>query len=372
MEPAKIDWKRIDSRFEEDVFYEHLRAPKYFDFLAPNHLDTVDDDAWFCRPGTSLSILSHLFISLMLVTDLVSVSFQDCNHPKRPEDFFLTPTSSKHPSLRDKNQTPGSSTEQKQRRRGHDESENQNPNLSTPPRSWRAALKSSSAKKMSKETPKLKSTQSARNLFSGRDIFGHISEFCYELKRLATRVTEREDTTGKIEVKETRHHQPYSVHELELKKERKPLLEVSKEKVHESNNTFKENRRRKKRVDDAENIPVCLNGETVVKMKGEECRRIKRVDDAENILTPLKLGNVKNKGHERLLQQIRTNPPSPQCFSDNRTASLKALVTKPTEKGMVEEVVKRKEEEEQSRDSNNKEGRGLDVLWFLKPCSMAN
>ncbi|CAN6904040.1 unnamed protein product [Brassica oleracea] len=347
MEPAQIDWKRIDSRFVEDVFYEHLRAPKWFDFLAPNHLDTIDDDAWFCKP--------------------------DCNHPKRPEDFFQTPTSSKHPSLRDKNQTPGSSTEQKQRRRGHEDSENQNPNLSTPPRSWRAALKSSSAKKMSKETPKLKSTQSARNLFSGRDIFGHISEFCYELKRLATRVTEREDTTGKIEVKETHHHQPYSVHELELKKERKPLLEVSKEKVHESTNTFKENRRRKKRVDDAENIPVCLNVETVAKMKGEECRRIKRVDDAENILTPLKLGNVKNKGHERLLQQIRTNPPSPQCFSENRTASLKALgTTKPTEKGMVEEVVKRKEEEEQSRDSNNKEGRGLDVLWFLKPCSLAN
>ncbi|KAF2617873.1 hypothetical protein F2Q68_00041359 [Brassica cretica] len=371
MEPAQIDWKRIDSRFVEDVFYEHLRAPKWFDFLAPNHLDTIDDDAWFCKP--------------------------DCNHPKRPEDFFQTPTSSKvlllldflfflphkhfqgfsfrvsflkHPSLRE---TPGSSTEQKQRRRGHEDSENQNPNLSTPPRSWRAALKSSSAKKMSKETPKLKSTQSARNLFSGRDIFGHISEFCYELKRLATRVTEREDTTGKIEVKETHHHQPYSVHELELKKERKPLLEVSKEKVHESTNTFKENRRRKKRVDDAENIPVCLNVESVAKMEGEECRRIKRVDDAENILTPLKLGNVKNKGHERLLQQIRTNPPSPQCFSENRTASLKTLgTTKPTEKGMVEEVVKRKEEEEQSRDSNNKEGRGLDVLWFLKPCSMAN
>ncbi|KAJ4891496.1 Uncharacterized protein Rs2_31244 [Raphanus sativus] len=92
-------------------------------------------------------------------------------------------------------------------------------------------------------------------------------------------------------------------------------------------------------------------------------------DDAENILTPLKLRNVKNRGHERLLQQIRTNPPSPQCFSENRTASLKALATEPT----VEEVVKRKEEGEQVRDSNNnKEGRGLDVLWFLKPCSMAN
>ncbi|KAF8099764.1 hypothetical protein N665_0237s0019 [Sinapis alba] len=347
MEPAQIDWKRIDSRFVEDVFYEHIRAPKWFDFLAPTHFDSVDDDAWFCKP--------------------------DCNHPKRAEDFFLTPTSSKYPSL---NRTPGSSTEQNQRRRGHEDSENQNPNLATPPRSWRAALKSTSAKKMSKETPKLKSTQSARNLFSGRDIFGHISEFCYELKRLATRVTEREVTTGKLEVKKETHHQPYSVHELELKKERKPLLEVSKEKVHESTDVKgKENRRRKKRVDDAENIPVCLNVETVVKMKGEECRRMKRVDDAENILTPLKLGNVKNKGHERLLQQIRTNPPSPQCFSDNRTASLKALsTTKPTEKGMVEEVVKRKEEEEeQSRDSsNNKEGRGLDVLWFLKPCSMAN
>ncbi|CAH8385234.1 unnamed protein product [Eruca vesicaria subsp. sativa] len=342
MEPAQIDWKRIDSRFVEDVFYEHLRAPKYFDFLAPNHLqDSVDDDAWFCKP--------------------------DCNHPKRPEDFFQTPTSSKHT-----NQTPGSSTEKNQRRKGHEDSENKNPNSTTPPRSWRAALKSSSAKKMSKETPKLKSTQSARNLFSGRDLFGHISEFCYELKRLATRVTEREDTTGKVEV-----NQPYSVHELELKKERKPLLEVSKEKVYESTdvkgNAFKENRRRKKRMDDTENIPVSVNVENVVKMKGEECRRIKRVDDAENILTPLKLGNVKNKGHERLLQQIRTNPPSPQCFSENRTASLKALSTKPTEKGVVEEVVKRKEEEEQSRDSNNnKEGRALDVLWFLKPCSMAN
>ncbi|CAN7057840.1 unnamed protein product [Brassica rapa subsp. trilocularis] len=327
MEAAQIDWKRIDSRFVEDVFYEHLRAPKWFDFLSPdNHLQDSVDDAWFCKP--------------------------DCNHPKRPEDFLLTPNSSKTPGV----------TEQSQRRRGHalsEGSENQNPNLATPPpsqqgnKSWRAALKSTSVKKMSKETPKkLKSTQSARNLFSGRDILGHISEFCYELKRLATRgVTEREETTVKPQVKEV--------------KERKPLLEVSKdkEKVHEStdakgSSTFKESRQRKNRVDDAENIPVSLNVE--VKMKGEECKRKKKpVVDAENI-PPLKLGNVKNKGHERLLQQIRTNPPSPQCFSENRTASLKALMTKSAEK---------------SRDIINKEGgsvRGLDVLWFLKPCTMAN
>ncbi|KAJ0245602.1 Interferon-activable protein [Hirschfeldia incana] len=361
MEPAQIDWKRIDSRFVEDVFYEHLRAPKWFDFLSPdNHLqDSIDDDdAWFCKP--------------------------DCNHPKRPEDFLLTPNSSK---------TPGGVTEQSQRIRGHalsEDSENQNPNLVTPPppsqqgnKTWRAALKSTSVKKMSKETPKLKSTQSARNLFSGRDILGHISEFCYELKRLATRgVTEREETTtvNPQVKKETLHHQ---VHDLESKKERKPLLEVSKDKdkVLESTDakgsTFKESRRRKKRVDDAENIPYSLNVETVVKMKGEECRRKKPVVDAENIPppTPLKLGNVKNKGHERLLQQIRTNPPSPQCFSENRTASLKALMTKPlTPCSMAKEKEKEIAEEEKSRDIINKEGggRGLDVLWFLKPCSMAN
>lgn len=136
------------------------------------------------------------------------------------------------------------------------DNENQNPNLATPPsqqaKSWRAAIKSSSAKKMNKEIPRLKSTQSARNLFSGRDILGHISEFCYELKRLATRVTEREDT-GKSEVNQIHQasvvNQPYSVRELELKKERKPLLQVSKDKLHDSEDkgsTFKENRRRKK------------------------------------------------------------------------------------------------------------------------------
>ncbi|CAN7135621.1 unnamed protein product, partial [Brassica rapa subsp. narinosa] len=301
MEAAQIDWKRIDSRFVEDVFYEHLRAPKWFDFLSPdNHLQDSVDDAWFCKP--------------------------DCNHPKRPEDFLLTPNSSKTPGVTERSQS---------RIRGHalsEDSENQNPNLATPPpsqqgnKSWRAALQSTSVKKMSTETPKkLKSTQSARNLFSGRDILGHISEFCYELKRLATRG-----------------------------KDRKPLLEVSKdkEKVHEStdakgSSTFKHSRRRKKRLDDGENIPVSLNVE--VKMKGEECRRKKKpVVDAENIPppTPLKLENVKNKGHERLLQQIRTNPPSPQCFSENRTASLKALMTKSAEK----------EKEEKSRDIINKEG----------------
>ncbi|KAF3581861.1 hypothetical protein DY000_02032937 [Brassica cretica] len=303
MEAAQIDWNRIDSRFVEDVFYEHLRAPKWFDFLSPNnHLQDSIDDAWFCKPGNNSSLLIHpasLRCSLLILALLFNSRLQSSQETRGlpPPNAQLFQVS----GLSVLKQTPGV-TEQNQRIRGHalsEDSENQNPNLATPPpsqqgnQSWRAALKSTSVKKMNKETPKkLKSTQSARNL----DILGHISEFCYELKRLATR----------------------GVHDLELKKERKPLLEVSKDKdkVHESTDakgsTIKESRRRKERVDDAENIPVSLNVE--VKMKGEECRRKKKpVVDAENI-PPLKLGNVKNKGHERLLQQIRTNPPSPSML----------------------------------------------------------
>jgi hypothetical protein len=52
MEPAKIDWKRIDSVFVEDRLYENLNAPKWFDFFAPE--DSTDDEAWFCRPGMNL------------------------------------------------------------------------------------------------------------------------------------------------------------------------------------------------------------------------------------------------------------------------------------------------------------------------------
>jgi hypothetical protein len=52
MEPAKIDWKRIDSVFVEDRLYENLNAPKWFDFFAPE--GSTDDEAWFCRPGMNL------------------------------------------------------------------------------------------------------------------------------------------------------------------------------------------------------------------------------------------------------------------------------------------------------------------------------
>ncbi|KAL7208522.1 hypothetical protein ACSBR1_030294 [Camellia fascicularis] len=71
MEPAKIDWKSTNSVFVEDGLYEHINAPKWLDFSAPDQ--SVDDEAWFCRP--------------------------DCNHPKTVEDFLKsTPPSKISPS----------------------------------------------------------------------------------------------------------------------------------------------------------------------------------------------------------------------------------------------------------------------------------
>ncbi|XP_010557795.1 PREDICTED: uncharacterized protein LOC104826677 [Tarenaya hassleriana] len=322
MEPANIDWKRIDSRFVEDVFFEHFKAPKWFDFSAPH--DDVDDDAWFCRP--------------------------DCNHPKRAEDFLAaSPATSK---LRSGGEALSARhpkhSEAKPRRKApftsnNYDSENQNPNSSTPlpshhAKSWRAALRSNSVKKtmntheklQREDEPKLKSTLSARNLFHGKDILGHISELCNELKRLATRVTEREETVVKPNAEETLTQVGKS------KEQRRPLLEVDKEKL-----------------DDVRG--------RVSSKKEEEGRRKKRVDDEENIIPmALDLEKVKNKGEELRLQQIKTNPPSPQCFSATKSASSRS---KPMERRILQERVER--EEERGR-------RGLDVLWFLKPCTLAS
>ncbi|GAB4857776.1 hypothetical protein Ancab_015684, partial [Ancistrocladus abbreviatus] len=56
MEPAKIDWKTIHSEFIHDDNYEHVNAPQWMDFLAPDGsaLDH-DDEAWFCSPAVEIS-----------------------------------------------------------------------------------------------------------------------------------------------------------------------------------------------------------------------------------------------------------------------------------------------------------------------------
>ena len=134
----------------------------------------------------------------------------------------------------------------------NEDSENQNPNLSTPPvhpaKSTKTAIKSSTEKKkmandmpQKNELPRLKSTLSARNLFAGRDILNQITEFCNELKRMATRTRERETVERLIveksnvvveekEAKEGSCEVLGEVKEKEKEKERKTLLEVDKGK----------------------------------------------------------------------------------------------------------------------------------------------
>lgn len=106
------------------------------------------------------------------------------------------------------------------------DSENQNPNQSTPPnyanqqaQIFKAAIKSSAEKKETTMDeavlPRLKSSLSAKNLFAGRDILGQISEFCNELKRMATRPRERENSEKAEEVERCK---------VEVLSEKKPLV----------------------------------------------------------------------------------------------------------------------------------------------------
>ncbi|KAM3734009.1 hypothetical protein ACB098_11G180900 [Castanea mollissima] len=381
MEPAKIDWKRLESIFVEDELYEHINAPKWVDFLAPH--ESVDDEAWFCRPN--------------------------CKHPKTAEDFLKsTPskltssaTGSESFPLRDQ-----SKRDAKLKRRGltnpkfNEDSENQNPNLSTPPvhpaKSTKTAIKSSTEKKkmandmpQNNELPRLKSTLSARNLFAGRDILNQITEFCNELKRMATRTRERETVERLIAEKsnvvvEEKTAKEGSCEVLgevkEKEKERKPLLEVNKEKSLGMGESSVKERNPLLEMDKEKSLGM---GESSFK---EKLRRKKRADEAENVPISLDLNNVKHKREESLLQ-IRTNPPSPQCFSATRgltkttpSKASKSRMMATQERGILQEVdqskeVKKEESAEKVRPESiveGREARALDVFWFLKPCTLSN
>ncbi|KAJ6302863.1 hypothetical protein OIU77_016871 [Salix suchowensis] len=244
------------------------------------------------------------------------------------------------------------------------DSENRNPNLSTPTshhESTKEMIKSNSKNNnpiddvpQTREAPRLKSTLSARNLFAGKDKLGHITEFCNELKKMATRAWEKESLNEKeSQVGEKKDGVFVNegsrdvLRELNVKeKESKPLLEKDGEKPEgNEKGSVKEKQRRKKRDNDAENMPV-----------------------------PLNLANVKSKGEELLLQS-RTNPPSPQCFSANRApakTSTPSKASRLTVRGMLEESKDEEEIEGKVRSffaADGRESRALDVFWFLKPCT---
>ncbi|KAK2994818.1 hypothetical protein RJ640_015777 [Escallonia rubra] len=365
MEVAVIDWKSLDSKFVKDELYEHISAPQWVDLSAPGV--SVDDEAWFCRP--------------------------DCKHPKVYEDFLnqTPPSKSKlHRSISVSGNLPFGDWSQRDaalKKRGFnqprmslkknatydrlvEDGENQNPNLSTPPnnksRFLKQAVKSSTEKKQvdsflrEEEKPRLKSTLSARNLFAGRDILNQITDFCSELKRLAMRAKERENVEESAKKTPLAVKQEFKEYPDEIReKERKPLLDTSKEKCEAiENSSVKEKQRRKKRYDEAENTPISVD-----------------------------LKSIRRKEQESLLQ-IRTNPPSPQCFSAKRVPSKatppKACRSRPPERGVLQELeqsnkeVKKEEAGDRGNHGTNvctnaeREARTLDVFWFLKPCTLSS
>ncbi|KAI3702176.1 hypothetical protein L6452_27902 [Arctium lappa] len=352
MDVATIDWK--DSKFEKDHLYEDINAPQWIDFSDDD--PPVDDEAWFCRP--------------------------DCNHPKTVEDFFRqrTPDSSKLqrsasvseiPQLSDrfwrdaalKKRGFPSNTDSKSNKPVQD-SENQNPNFSTPvnqkAKSIKEMIKSSSEKNpgengflVKEEPPRvLKSSLSARNLFAGRDILNQVTEFCNEIKRLATRTKDNGE-------KEIAKKGPVATKKPEMgvlqesKNVRKPLLEVKKEKYEE--------------------IEKCSN----VK---EKLPRKKMNGEAENSSIALNIKSIRGQDEERVLQ-IRTNPPSPQCFSaNNGTTKATPFRLRPQERGILQEIGKIGSKEVKKGNTNQaapvsstqNEAKGLDVFWIFKPCTLSS
>lgn len=372
MEPAKINWKTVESIFIKDDIYEHINAPQWTDFTASD--ESVDDDAWFCRP--------------------------DCKHPKTAEDFIRTTTASKLPSSVKVSPSDWKQRDANLKRRGYNQSstlsdgnkksvlkfkedtENQNPNFTTTPsnqNTTKRAVKSSTEKKIQidnlttdpkrMDQPKqLKSTLSARNLFGGRDILSQVSEFCNELKRLAARAKGRGNNSIDVKKDTEKEYFTEAVEDLnEQEKERKPLLAVA--------------------IDNKKGKEKPLLEVAMDNRSGKEKQRKKRGDNQENTPMPSHFENVKSK-RESLLQ-IRTCPPSPQCFSaahePTKTTPLKASMFKLTEKESLQEwqqIKKGMREESRNNKGNDgqqnastgagREPRPLDVLWFLKPCTFSS
>ncbi|CAI9103097.1 OLC1v1001531C1 [Oldenlandia corymbosa var. corymbosa] len=361
MEVAVIDWKNLDSRFVRDEMYENINAPQWVDFSAPDA--AIDDESWFCRP--------------------------DCNHPKKFEDFCKQKTpeakvqrpafGSERLPLNERSRRDGAlkkrgvmqpivspATDMKYGRAMED-SENQNPNYATPPNNkaklLKETVKSSTEKKQldvdenawRKEQPRsLRSTLSAKNLFAGGDILSKVTEFCNELKKLATRPKDKENM-GENLIKDS-SSDDYG--DLDVKeKERKPLLEANKEKnVTPLKSKLQEKQTRKKRHEDTENTPISIN--------------VKNIRKGDNVL------------------QIRTCPPTPQCFSANRGASkvpttpLRTFNSRTMERrGILKELEQSNLEDKLMSDTGHnslittateKEAKPLDVFWFLKPCALSS
>ncbi|CAA6659162.1 unnamed protein product [Spirodela intermedia] len=350
MEPADIDWNRLEWRFVKDDLYEHFDAPKWVDFspspksFSPSSVPK--DEAWFCRP--------------------------DCRHPKTAEDFLhlrpsptgdqrkglLSSSSSfvpvkvgktftsplgernfnKNSILRDANlkrrgaplPPAGESPKSKlpgKTKKSREDLENQDPNLcpATPDRATAKILLKETIKSSAERQEPPSLSLPARNLFPKKEILTQISEFCNEIKKLAM---PRRDRNG--------GH--------------------SGEEHQDATNTLGERK---------------IDGKVE-----EEGMENLRMPPPEPMKEGVKLG---------LLQEVRSCPPTPQRFasplaSQKKTAdtATAAASVKSVPPGILREMV------EIDIDDDDDDGgvdngmthspassgsKTLDLFWFLKPCA---
>ncbi|KAM3230849.1 hypothetical protein ACQJBY_061183 [Aegilops geniculata] len=389
MEPMDIDWSRVVSRFVLDETYEGIEAPHWADLADPGApTAAVDDDAWFCRP--------------------------DCKHPKTADDFLghtpspkakllrsmsaMMPFAERDANLRDANNnlkrrgavvTAGGGTaafasptkpKPPPKKRFQDDAENQDPALTTPPpaaarppfgaQRWaknaKEAIKSSAEKRpdlAEKEallgrnpTPRqLKSTLSARNLFSGKDILGQISDFYNELKQRMAGGGSQQCVSEDME-------------------------EMSPRPINSSDVV--------KKVDCSSG-----GGGRVLPDSGKKVARQGTAEKSPSPMKGKKIGLKVEAGKPRspsVLKEVKATPPTPQRFPSpyvNRVKSVKAAgatSSSPLKKPQKDKVTPNKDQEN-SRDAkrqpfgvkdmnnNNRayeaEESSTGVFWFLKPCT---
>ncbi|KAG6513417.1 hypothetical protein ZIOFF_023741 [Zingiber officinale] len=389
MEPTVIDWKRVDSRYVRDEAYENINAPMWIDLAAPNDNVQVDDTAWFCRPDCnhpktaedfklsatpSPKVRSKIFFNSRLssfsLVDLVdwgeigeadeielgaitiwrkkqqsTVLNLDENNLKKRVGVVAAPLLPASPA---KPKTTASKVSKA-------DLENQDPNQSTPARPTRPPktrnpvkemIKSSTKEevedkredpKQKKVQPRLKSTMSARNLFSGKDILSQISEFYRELKKMA------------------------------VGSRTPPVREEARKEVKEA----------------AENLH-----------KPEAADDTKLLTPNKNDKSPQKRGKLKIEIKTSTpLKEVRANPPTPQRFPSPRGAKnpkatpngrspLHNKLPKSTTLGRTtlqdreekKALLARKDDEQgcsSAAVAGNSEAASADLFWFLKPCSHA-
>ncbi|KAK9154921.1 hypothetical protein Sjap_002401 [Stephania japonica] len=325
MEPAKIDWKNVRSRFVEDEIYERINAPKWFDFSDPDK-SVEDEEAWFCTPHCRHPKTAEDFVKSAPAASSSSSSSSKMKHLRSlsVSEIFARggdrASSVKRVALKNV-EKPSKEVHLRTPERFGRNQENSNPNVSITTQGHGSNYLKSPAGLAAK--PKLKSTLSASNLFAGR--FDPIKEFCSELKKLVIGAKARENAkmdeenvqlvSGGISDECSQGSDEYErgnkgLLEVEVEKEISGAMQESgegekhgKESCGDSNESTMEN--------NEPLLEIKKDNSNTMQKKKKEHRRMN--DEIENI--PENLREMESREENT---RIDRTPPTPQCFSNSK------------------------------------------------------